>query len=207
MRLWLTSIRQRPLLLVGLGVAAVLSIALVVGLVSITPPGDAGDAAPSSRPSAAPSPHDTPSPSPTPTPTPTAPAEPVSADPGTGSGAAPPAAPNPSEDAPGREPGVIGMNPGPTEGCGPAPSGQTQYLAFWYDSNPGNTVDIYYAYTDGDYQATNGFILLASGLPTSGSVSIPRTCPTDANGVFPLITVKVVARTPNGSATAYYSGI
>jgi len=99
------------------------------------------------------------------------------------------------------------MNPGPTEGCGPTPSGQTLYLSFSYVANPGNTVDISYAYTDTDSTATSGFSLLGSGLPSSGTVSIPRPCPADATGVFPLITVLVTARTPNGSTTAYYSGI
>jgi hypothetical protein len=195
--------RARPLALVAVGVAAVLTIAVVVGLLSSINTGGPEDVASSFESSATPTPTGTPRPTPTPTPTPT---DTVIADPETPESTAP-TAPDPSAESPLIEPGVIGMSAGPTEGCGEFPSGQTQYLSFSYVANDGNSVDISYAYTDADVQATSGFVLLGSGLPSSGTVSIPRTCPTDATGVFPLITVRVVASTAQGSATAYYSGI
>ena len=104
------------------------------------------------------------------------------------------------------DPGIIGMYPGGRGSCGEDPTGQVVTLEFGWEAYEGNTVDISYAYTDGDYQATGGFILLASGLGSSGSVSIPVTCPVGP-GPIPYVTVKAVASNPNGSAAAYYWGL
>ncbi|MFD4422023.1 hypothetical protein ACFWN7_11040 [Agromyces sp. NPDC058484] len=104
------------------------------------------------------------------------------------------------------DPGIIGMWPGEYASCGEYPSGQVVTRDFAWEAREGNTVDIYYAYTDGDYQATGGFMLLVSGGGTSGSVSIPRTCPVGP-GPISLITVKAVANNANGSAAAYYWGL
>ncbi len=98
------------------------------------------------------------------------------------------------------------MNPGPIDSCGEYPTGQTIYRTFSWGAREGNTVDIYYAYTETDVQATSGFTLLGSGLPTNGSVQIARSCP-NGQGTYPLVTVKVVANNANGSSTAYYWGI
>lgn len=104
------------------------------------------------------------------------------------------------------DPGIIGMYPGERESCGEYPTGQVVTLPFGWDAREGNTVDIYYALTDGDYLATDGFMLLASGLGSSGSVSIPVTCPVGP-GPISLITVKAVANNENGSAAAHYWGL
>jgi hypothetical protein len=104
------------------------------------------------------------------------------------------------------DPGIIGMSPGERGSCGEYPTGQVVTLDFGWQAREGNTVDIYYALTDGDYQATGGFTLLASGRGSSGSVSIPVTCPVGP-GPTSYITVKAVANNPNGSAAAYYWGL
>ena len=104
------------------------------------------------------------------------------------------------------DPGIIGMFPGERGSCGENPTGQVVTLDFGWDAREGNTVDIYYAYTDGDYLATGGFMLLASGLGSSGSVSIPVTCPVGP-GPTSLITVRAVAINENGSAAAHYWGL
>lgn len=98
------------------------------------------------------------------------------------------------------------MNPGVSTDCGPTPSGQTVYVSFDWTAREGNTVDIYYAYTEADVQATSGFVLLGSGLPTSGAIQLPRTCP-NGEGPLPRITVKAVANNALGSAAAYWWGL
>ncbi|GAA4064640.1 hypothetical protein [Agromyces indicus] len=103
-------------------------------------------------------------------------------------------------------PGIIGMEPGARGSCGENPTGQVVTLGFGWQAREGNTVAISYAYTDGDYQATGGFILLASGLGPSGSVSIPVPCPVGP-GPHTFVTVKAVASNANGSAAAYYWGL
>jgi hypothetical protein len=103
-------------------------------------------------------------------------------------------------------PGVTGMYPGERGSCGENPTGQVVTLPFSWEAREGNTVDIYYALTDGDYLATDGFMLLASGLGSSGSVSIPVTCPVGP-GPISLITVRAVANNENGSAAAHYWGL
>ena len=106
------------------------------------------------------------------------------------------------------DPGIIGMTPGERRSCGEYPNGQVVTREFGWDAREGNTVDIYYAYTDGDYQATGDFWLLASGRGSSGSVSIPVTCPNAAApGSVSYITVKAVAINENGSAASYYWGL
>ena len=98
------------------------------------------------------------------------------------------------------------MNPGPPSSCGEYPSGQTIYRSFSWTAREGNTVDVYYAYTDADVQATSGFVLLGSGMPPTGTVQLSRVCPNGA-GTIQLITVKVVANTTAGSATAFWWGL
>lgn len=106
------------------------------------------------------------------------------------------------------DPGIIGMTPGERGSCGEYPTGQVVTRDFGWQAREGNTVDIYYALTDGDYQATGDFWLLASGLGSSGSVSIPVTCPNAAGPAsYSYITVKAVAINENGSAAAYYWGL
>lgn len=107
---------------------------------------------------------------------------------------------------PQEDPGIIGMYPGGRGSCGENPTGQVVTVGFGWEAREGNTVDIYYAYTDGDYQATGGFMLLASGQGSSGSVSIPVTCPVGP-GPISLVTVKAVASNSAGSAAAYYWGL
>ena len=104
------------------------------------------------------------------------------------------------------DPGIIGMEPGHRESCCENPTGQVVTFGFSWQAREGNTVDISYAYTDGHYQATGGFILLATGRGSSGSVSIPVTCPVGA-GPHTYVTVKAVASNPLGSAAAYYWGL
>lgn len=104
------------------------------------------------------------------------------------------------------DPGIIGMEPGGRGSCGENPTGQVVTLGFSWQAREGNTVEISYAYTDGDYQATGGFMLLASGLGSSGSVSIPVTCPVGP-GPHTFVTVKAVASNAKGSAAAYYWGL
>jgi hypothetical protein len=105
-----------------------------------------------------------------------------------------------------RDPGIIGMFPGERGSCGEYPTGQVVTLEFGWEAREGNTVDIYYALTDGDYLATGGFMLLASGRGSSGSVSIPVTCPVGP-GPTSLITVRAVAINENGSAASHYWGL
>jgi hypothetical protein len=104
------------------------------------------------------------------------------------------------------DPGIIGMESGGRGSCGENPTGQVVSLGFSWQAREGNTVDISYAYTDGDYEATGGFILLPSGLGSSGSVSIPVTCPVGP-GPAPYVTVKAVPSSASGSAAAYYWGL
>lgn len=104
------------------------------------------------------------------------------------------------------DPGIIGMEPGGRGSCGENPTGQVVTVGFSWQAREGNTVEISYAYTDGDYQATGGFMLLASGLGSSGSVSIPVTCPVGP-GPHTFVTVKAVASNTKGSAAAYYWGL
>lgn len=105
------------------------------------------------------------------------------------------------------DPGIIGMDPGERGSCGEYPSGQVVTLDFGWKAREGNTVDIYYALTDGDYLATGGFTQLVSGGGSSGSVSIPVTCPVGSGGTFHYVTVKAVANNENGSAAAHYWGL
>jgi hypothetical protein len=98
------------------------------------------------------------------------------------------------------------MFPGARGSCGEYPTGRVVTLDFGWEAREGNTVDIYYALTEGDYQATGGFMLLASGRGSSGSVSIPVTCPVGP-GPTSYITVKAVATDANVSAAAYYWGL
>jgi hypothetical protein len=205
MREWIRTPKARGLLLSALSAITILAVALFVvpGLIGsradILTIAESPSATPASSPSTQLRPTPTPSATPTPDTAP-APVEPAPAQP-----AAPqqPTAPQ----QPAIEPGVIGMAPGAYNGCGEYPSGQTVYLAFGWTARQSNTVDIYYALTDADVQASGGFTSLGTGLPETGSVQIPRTCPNGA-GVLPYITVKVVANSPTGgSATAYYWGL
>ncbi|MBT2517830.1 hypothetical protein J7E29_10325 [Streptomyces sp. ISL-90] len=77
---------------------------------------------------------------------------------------------------------------------------------FHWEAREGNTVDVFYALTDTDAQATGGFTQIASRQGPSGSVGIPKTCPVGP-GPLPYITVKAVASNANGSATSYYWGL
>ena len=200
MREWILGRKRRTLLLAGLALIVILTAAVVIPALAAS----RSDTAPADEPLdvAAATPTATETPTPTPTPTPP-PVPEVVAAPEAPAPAAPQPAPAPQTyDLP----GVINMNPGPWVSCGENPTGQTTYLTFSWGARDGNTVDLYYAYTDGDYQATSGFILYGSGLATNGTAQIPRPCP-NGPGASPAITVKVVANNPAGSATAYYWGI
>lgn len=202
MREWILSRTGQSLVLGALALVVILTaggILVVPALVgsrsdiaSVDEPLDVATATPTIT--------ETPSPAATPTPAPetTAAAAPDAPAPAAGQ----PAAPQESHELP----GIIAMNPGPYIDCGENPTGQTNYLSFSWGARDGNTVDLYYAYTDGDYQATSGFVLFGSGLATNGTVQIPRPCPVGPGSV-PAITVKLVANNPYGSATAYYWGI
>jgi hypothetical protein len=98
------------------------------------------------------------------------------------------------------------MNPGASPSCGEYPAGQVVVMPFSWQAREGNTVDILYAYTDGDYRATGGYTLLVSGGAAIGSVGIPIPCP-DGPGPGLYLTIKAVAMNPNGSSTAYYWGL
>lgn len=104
------------------------------------------------------------------------------------------------------DPGITGMQPGERGSCGESPNGQVVTMSFRWQAREGNTVDIYYALTDGDYQATSGFSQIVSGGGESGSVDIPVTCPV-GSGPYTYITVKAVASNPNGSAAAFFWGL
>ncbi|WP_022891610.1 hypothetical protein [Agromyces subbeticus] len=103
------------------------------------------------------------------------------------------------------DPAITGMWPGERASCGENPSGQVVTLSFGWQAREGNTVDIYYALTDGDYLATGGFSHLTSG-GSSGTVSIPVTCPVGA-GPMSYVSVKAVASNANGSAASHYWGL
>jgi hypothetical protein len=204
MREWIQTPRARVTVLAALSAITILMVAVFVLPGLLGGPTDPAPNAesPSARPT--PSPSDQLRPTPTPSATPTSDAAPVPAEPAPAQPVAPqqPAAPQPNI-----EPGVIGMAPGASTGCGEYPSGQTVYLAFGWTARQSNTVDISYALTDADVQASGGFTSLGTGLPETGSVQIPRTCP-NGEGALPYITVKVVANSPTGgSATAYYWGL
>ncbi|GAA1767009.1 hypothetical protein [Agromyces humatus] len=114
---------------------------------------------------------------------------------------------SPAYSEPGVEPpGVIGMEPGERGDCGANPTGQVVSMSFTWQARQGNTVDVHYALTDGDYKATSGFTQLVAGAGPSGSTRIPVTCPVGSEPTS-LITVKVVASIPGESATAYYWGL
>ncbi|MGH3704966.1 MAG: hypothetical protein ACRDT9_10085, partial [Agromyces sp.] len=102
-------------------------------------------------------------------------------------------------------PAIIGMSPGERGSCGENPTGQTVWLDFGWRAREGNTVEIFYALTDGDYQASGGYSLIASG-GSSGTASIPVTCPVGL-GPASFVTVKAVASNPHGSAAAFYWGL
>ena len=102
--------------------------------------------------------------------------------------------------------GIIGMTPGERGSCGEYPNGQVVTRDFGWRAFDGNTVDIFFALTDGDYQATGDFTLLVSDGGSSGSVSIPVVCPVGP-GLYSYITVKAVASSRSGSAAAYYWGL
>ena len=113
--------------------------------------------------------------------------EPSGEDPSTGNGSV--------EHLP-TSPGSSGCSPGERESCGENPTGQVVTLDFGWVAREGNTVEIFYALTDSSAQATGGFTFLASGGGSSGTVSIPVTCPV-GSGLYSYITVKAVAITPN----------
>jgi hypothetical protein len=102
-------------------------------------------------------------------------------------------------------PGIIGMYPGERGSCGENPTGQTVWLDFGWQAREGNTVEIFYALTDGDYQASGGYSLVASG-GSSGTASIPVTCPVGP-GPWSYVSVRAVASNAYGSATAFYWGL
>ncbi|WP_344376854.1 hypothetical protein [Agromyces tropicus] len=103
-------------------------------------------------------------------------------------------------------PGIIGMLPAPRGECGDDANGQVVPFEMSWEAREGNTVDILYAYTDANVQATGGFTLLASGRGAVGTVSVPMRCGFE-NGPRPYVTVKAVAYNSLGSAAAYYWGL
>ena len=216
MREWIRSRNGLPIVLVALTVFAILTTAVLLVVPELN--GGRTDAATVAESPGAATPTPThadasqPTP-PTPTPTPSTTAVPDAAPavpppPAPGQAPAPqPAPPFPGLPDPYHDlPAIIAMNLGPTTDCGEYPSGQTIYLTFIWGAREGNTVDIYYALTATEVQASSGFILLGSGLATNGSVQIPRTCPNGEGGLLRL-TIKAVANNANGSATAYYWGL
>ncbi|MEF3402415.1 hypothetical protein [Agromyces sp. CCNWLW203] len=102
-------------------------------------------------------------------------------------------------------PGIIGMHPGERGSCGENPTGQTVWLDFGWQAREGNTVEIFYALTDGDYQASGGYSLIASG-GSSGTASIPVPCPVGP-GPWSYVSVRAVASNAQGSAAAHYWGL
>ena len=205
MRTWIQAGRGRAAALIALTVVAVaITATAVIPQLAAT---DADMAVVAQTPTASNTKPSAPA-SAVPTPTSTAETDVAPADPTPPQPAAPPApAPAPAPAQPATvAPGIIAMNPGAAQDCGETPHGQTVYRTFDWTARDGNTVDIYYAYTETDVQATSGFVLLSSGLPTSGSVQIPRSCP-NGEGILLRITVKAVANNASGSATAYYWGL
>lgn len=123
------------------------------------------------------------------------------------SGGSSPEVPSNGGASGGYDPAIISMWPAePFEYCGENPEGQVIVLDFHWGAREGNTVDIFYALTDTDAQATGGFSTAASSQGSSGSVGIPRTCPV-GSGTLQYLTIKLVASNANGSATAYYWGL
>ncbi|UOQ90318.1 hypothetical protein MUN74_05190 [Agromyces endophyticus] len=104
------------------------------------------------------------------------------------------------------DPAILGMEPGERGDCGENPTGQVVTMDMSWQAREGDTVDIYYALTESPDRATGGFTQLVSGGAESGSVTIPITCPV-GSGPGLSLTVKAVARNPNGSADAYYWGL
>jgi hypothetical protein len=202
MREWIQTARARAIVLTVVAAVAMLTMVLVVIPALV---GNNADPQPVAESAAAATPTPTPtdqSPTPTPSATPAPDAAPAPAEPAPGQPAAPPQPPAPQPI----EPGVIGMDAGPANGCGEFPSGQTVYMSFGWTARQGNTVDVSYALTDTPARASSGFISLGSGLGVTGWVDVPRTCPNGA-GSLPYITVKIVANSPTGgSATAYMWG-
>lgn len=204
MRVWMAARTGRLVAVVALaviviGVTALLLLSpMLAGAHTSVDPVSDSSSTPTPTPSLSNAPRPTPSASPT-----------VAHDAALPPGAAVPQAPTAPKPAPapvGEPPAIISMNPAPFESCGEFPSGQTVHVGLSWGARDGNTVDIYYAYTDGDYQATSGFVLHSSGLPTTGSVQIPRTCP-NGEGALPRVTIKLVANNSIGSGTSYYWGL
>ncbi len=102
------------------------------------------------------------------------------------------------------DPGMLEMTPGPRGICGDPAGGTTSFDMKWV-AREGNTVDILYAYTKGDYQATGGYTLLASGRGSTGTISIPVPCPPWPEPTV-YVTVRAVASNSLGSSTAYIWG-
>lgn len=204
MREWIRSRKGQAIVLVALAVIAILTTSVLVGPSLIGGPTEATSVAES--PSVAkPTPTHTGTPRPTRTPSPTT--APDSSPPPETSAAGEQPAPQPAPPQPdGELPAIIAMDLGPSTGCGADPTGQTDYLTFSWGAREGNTVDVYYALTDTDVQASSGYILLGSGLATTGSVQIPRMC-TNGDAPLPYLTIKVVANNAYGSAAAYYWGL
>ncbi len=204
MREWIRSRKGQAIVLVALAVIAILTTSALLGPGRIGAPTETASVAESPG-VAKPTPTHTGTPRPTPTPSTTI--APDASAPPEQSAAGEPPAPQPAPpQTDGELPAIIGMDLGPSTGCGADPTGQTDYLTFSWGARDGNTVDVYYALTDTDVQASSGFILLGSSLATNGSVQIPRTCP---NGTEPppYLTIKVVANNAYGSAAAFYWGL
>lgn len=81
-------------------------------------------------------------------------------------------------------------------------SGGQVVKTFTWTAVDATSVDLYVAMNDRDAQATDGYQLVASGLPTSGSTGVPITC-SEATLHY---TVKVVAVNGGDSRAAHFWG-
>jgi hypothetical protein len=196
-------------ILVGAGV---LMLAIAIALLQLlgAPPTSSSEAtartatpaSPRPTPSVIPTPTSTPppvveTPVPAPAPQPVAEEEPPAA--------APAPAPAPEADPPWwPPPGVTEFGWSDHDAFVQCPdwSGGQVVKTFTWTAVHATSVDLYVAMNDRDAQAAGGYQVVASGLPTSGSIGVPITC-SEATVYY---TVKIVAVKPGATRDAHMWG-
>lgn len=85
--------------------------------------------------------------------------------------------------------------------CPDMTSNQVVVKDFSWTAPGASTVDLYVAMTDRDAQATEGYVMVASGSGPSGVAGVPISC-----GSFHYYTIKIVATNAIGSHAAHMWG-
>jgi hypothetical protein len=75
---------------------------------------------------------------------------------------------------------------------------------FSWTARDASTVDLSVAMTDHDAQATEGYVMVASGLSPWGVAGVPINC--GSSGLATFYTIKIVATNAAGSAAAHMWG-